>query len=290
MLKPSFLLLENAKEVAWNHAVPAIKILTPDCHFSIERRPIVFVHGIEYANPEQVITDFFVPFEREAKLLLNGDTSAFAIYLVAWDSRLSLCASMRAKLSESVTESIWHFAIRLPVFPRHMADLERKASQVADFVLPYAKRLMTENLPSPIVVSHSLGSYLWANVVKRLWQEQDLPLSWGLWWNLQPAIPAGSFDKGEEFHEVCLAYDGISGIQSMWYSSLDFVLGTLYRVGKRRWAMGQIGPGRAKVVSRNVSFLAWEAHGLVTLRSGAGSFFRRIGNLLRRDVALLMAG
>lgn len=286
MSKPSFLLLENARDVAWHKASPRFRPITTEWDFAADRRPVVFVHGIEYASPEQVVSDFFVPFEQEAKLLLRPATTQSDIYIVSWDSRLAICETLRAKISNSISATVWQFAVRVPLFPKHMAEVELKAAHVAEYVLPYAKKML-QGL-QPIVVTHSLGSYLWAVVVKRLWHEMPGHDSWGLWWNLQPAIPAGSFDASGEFHEIALAYDGVAGTQSLWYSSLDFVLGTLYRFGKKRWAMGQIGPGSAKVRTRNVSFQAWEAHGLVTLRQGAGSFFRRIGNLLHSEAAILV--
>ncbi|MEI6398614.1 MAG: hypothetical protein WCO71_07585, partial [Pseudomonadota bacterium] len=128
-----------------------------------ERAPIVFIHGVEYQGPEEAMRDLVTPM---LKCLGPGRVADRGIYVFAWNSLLT----NRVKISAMVKGSLWErfslAARELPKCNEYLNDTERRAKDAAKVLLPFAAEWNAENRVGPTVISHSMGSLVWAETLR----------------------------------------------------------------------------------------------------------------------------
>jgi hypothetical protein len=155
-------------------------------------------------------------------------------------------------------------------------------------LLPYAIEWNSNNKIGPTVISHSMGSLVWAETMKRLLESSNLFSKPGVWWSLQPAMSCSVFRPGGDYDSIPKLYSGKESARKLvWYSRWDHVLSTLYVASKRDFALGHRGCPEGSVPQRDVTRWAREAHGMQHLSSDLGHFFDRVAVLIRQDARRL---
>ena len=291
--KPKVLVLRNPRN-AQKGAKPVIEEwFHPDQQMNL-RNPVLFVHGVEYANTSEILADFILPFARpfEKGASLSGNLERDYVFL-AWDSRL-FCDETRRTMLLSPLKKISTFIRKAPNWPIYLEDAERRARLAAEFLAPFYHRLfpdsLEESMPKhhPLVISHSLGSYLWATTLKGLLLKNP-QIRFGTWWNMQGAVLRSSFSPGGEFAMVADAFASKNGSRHyVWYSRFDFVLATLYSVAKKSLAVGQVGGTHPSMSLIDVSHKSLEAHGRSRILSDQRCFFSRISDVLQLESERLL--
>jgi len=262
--------------------------------------PVLFLHGVEYCGVDEVLKDLVYPFERSAGLA-NSERRDFVV--LCWDSRLVRGAE-REQLQMTDRNRLRLILTRIGRWNSYLGDAERRARGAAEFFEPYFSKLAQMGAgrfgQEMLVVSHSLGGYLWASFLKSALKKGML-VPRCTWWNFQPAMPRTSFCPGGEFHEVLGHFNGPSTLGDtvarhhdakivLWYSRIDFILATLYRVAKGNFALGHLGaPGAGERALKQVDVtrLAGESHGSNKLFSSARCFFTRIAPFIRHELSLM---
>jgi hypothetical protein len=250
-----------------------------------QRAPLLFIHGIEFASPEESLEDLVWPM---LDALGSNRISDRPIYVFVWNSLLNNHASIRDVIGKA--SSLERLKLLLTELPRcgvYLNDVERRAKEAAHHLLPYALEWSTQNHMGPTVISHSMGSLVWAETLKLLIQSSHSISKPGIWWALQPAIHRWAFTDGGEYSVVPKLYTGSESARAMiWYSRLDYILSTIYLLSKRGFALGQYGCPAGTIPQKDVTSWVKEAHGMRHLRGKWGHFFDRIKPLLAEQADL----
>lgn len=282
---PEFYCFTNPCQYFRQLEPPQLKRVTHPSAFQPRKTPLIFVHGMEYRGPIEIIRDIIEPFERKARLFSGSKTAPFEIYFVSWNSAL-----IDQRLSPEAFFLLKK--IGLPAFlavgakkiPHFMRSLEQRAKDVSRFLAPYFVELIaTQKALRPIVLTHSLGSLVWSEMIHQLHFSGEIGEQLGGWLNLQPAIDYRSYCTGARYESIPRLYGTHGSRMEVWYSRLDIVLASIYLCAKSSFAMGQLGsPSKKSVRQRDVTWHAKEAHGIfeITPRP-SGGFFNRVGHLMK---------
>ncbi len=276
--------LENPHATCWRQAKPELSIW--DGRSGLKRRPVLFVHGVEYAGPHEVLRDLVLPFERAARL--NGQADRFEYLFVSWNSLL-FEGPLRQKLEQSASARFALFGMGMLLWPAWLADVERRAEEAARTVAPLVEHLLDDHpLQRPVVITHSLGSWLWSKLISDLQQQGRIHAAPGPWWNMQAAVKRSAWCRGGEFEDIPALWSGPgSSPMTLWYSRFDFILSTLYLIAKPGMAAGQFGATNTRFHHRDVTKWAGEAHGQNKILSGPGAYFERVQHLIRQEAMTL---
>lgn len=249
------------------------------------RAPLLFIHGIEFATPEETLTDLVLPM---LDALGPERTSERDVYVFVWNSLLTNRVKINEVLNVSRLKQLWFAVTELPRCRTYLMDVERRAKEAAQCLLPFALEWNAENRVGPTVITHSMGSLVWAETLKLLYESSALFSKPGVWWSLQPAISRRAFQAGGEYHVVPKIYTGRDAAKAMvWYSRLDYILSTIYLVSKREFALGQRGCPEASIPQKDVTAWVKEAHGMQCLQSKWGHFFERVKPILAAEADAL---
>jgi len=280
---PSLWKLTNTHDTAWRGAAPELLRIERPADIDPERRPMLFVHGVEYREESEVVRDLILPFEQSAGL--NSVKDRYDYYFLSWNSLL-FTDELRQRLKSSLT-------LRLEVFGRgvfawrdFLADIERRGREAAEYLAPFFSELLAASpLVRPVVLTHSIGSYVWSHMIAQMARDGRLPERGpGNWWNMQAAVPRSAYCPGGEFADVPRVYNGQPDATMMlWYSRMDFILSTLYLLAKPGLAMGQFGSPNRHIVQRDITRWAGEAHGQNRIVDGSGHYFTRVRQLVRSE-------
>lgn len=278
--------LNNPHASIWRGDKPNIAPITSFGEINLAQRPMLFVHGMNFGSPHEVFTDYLLPFERQARVFFKRERRDFQMLFVHWDSHMFSPATQGfIDRHPGWGETAVKLA-SLPFVKSFMHELESRAEQSANLLQPLMNEWMqASDAPRPWLITHSLGAYLWSQIVSRQVREALQCRQFGNWWNLQAAVMPNAYSRGGAFEEVEAIYrGGDRSSMTLWYSQRDFILATFYRLAKRAAAAGQVGMWNAtRICQRDVTELAWEAHGLQTFRRGPGNFFERVGQLIYQD-------
>lgn len=282
--------LHNPHASIWRSEPPDIRRKLTLGEIDFKRFPMFFVHGMSFRTPLEVVTDFLIPFERQARIFGKSERSDFQVLFVHWDSHIFShdIQSFIDSHFPKVTAPLLKLAT-VPLVTEFVRELEERATLSVEHVFPLLRDwLLYRGAPRPWLITHSLGSYFWSQIAARLVREQDGCETFGNWWNLQAAVKADAYSAGGEFAELENVYHGRDDARiTLWHSKRDFVLSTFYRWAKGIPAAGQVGLiGAPYIHHRDVTDTAIEAHGLQTLRPAAGHFFDRVGQAIFRDSRL----
>lgn len=263
------------------------EIKSPD-DFAPGINPIIFVHGVDYACEREAAEDFLIPLAEAVKLPDSRKSSEY--YLLSWNSLL-FRKETRDSLGMCTRRRVIFFVGAFRLWGLFWRDAERRANDAACFLSGYVEKCVAAG-SIPTAVTHSAGGLVWAKTVQNLLNQCTNSLQnpddagiprIGRWWNLQPALPAKAFCPGGEFVQVAELYSGHRPVHLMCYSRVDFILGALYRFARKVPAMGQFGSSSCKVKQRDLTWMAFEAHGRNVLAGRMGHFFFRARNALRVD-------
>lgn len=256
--------------------------------FNPRSNPVIFVHGVDYADDREAVTDFILPLVEASGMERSRRPAEF--YLLTWNSMLFSRAT-RDRLGVNILTRLKFYLAASLWWSRFWNDAERRAVEAAATLSGFIDRCFDLGL-SPTGVTHSAGALVWAggmrNVMRRRPAVASGDVHAGRWWNLQPAMPAGAFCDRGDFAEVAGLYAGSRRVSHvMWFSRMDFILGAIYRFARKAPAMGQFGSRSRAVRQRDVTWMTMEAHGNNVLMRLPGNFFARARRALRVDARIL---
>jgi len=262
------------------------EIHTPN-QFRPKANPIIFVHGVDYADDREAISDFIQPLAGACGLGKSRRHSEF--YLLTWNSMLFSRAAREEIGFRNLRRLVFYVSAFLwwGLFWR---DAERRAVDAAATLAGFLEAGFSNGF-APTAVTHSAGALVWARAIKLLSERRkDLihhGVDVGRWWNLQPALPASAFCGKGDYAAVADLYHGARPTHVVWFSRMDFILGAFYRLARRAPAMGQFGSGNGRIRHRDVTWVTLEAHGNNVLMRLSGTFFSRARHALRVDARVL---
>jgi hypothetical protein len=250
-----------------------------------DRSPLLFIHGVEFCGPEEAVRDFVNPM---LQALGSARTMDRAIYIFSWNSLIT----NRLRLSEIITGTGFQ---RIKILMREMSkcrsyltDVERRAKEAARALVPFAVACNADHRVGPTVITHSMGSLVWAETLKLMLESSESLRNPGIWWSLQPAMARNSFSEGGDYQAIPSIYTGRKSAKAMiWYSRMDYVLSSLYLVSKRCIALGHWGHSGSNIPQRDVTKWALEAHGMQSMSSKSGHFFQRVASILPAEADAL---
>ncbi|MCX6116060.1 MAG: hypothetical protein NT027_00850 [Proteobacteria bacterium] len=230
-------------------------------------RPIVFIHGANYFDADEVMRDLVLPM---LEIIGQPRRENRPIYIFKWQSQFSEGESGLRYAPFRILNDLCHCR---SIF-RALEARAVKASEVLVHLMSKSEQFQGRG---PIVIAHSLGNLVWAHAAKSFMSQQSIMQDPGLWWSLQPALNRHSMLRGGEFEVLPRIYNKDSnGKAFILYSKFDFVLSTLYLISKREMALGQFGCPALEIPQINISGLTFEAHGTNFLFKRMGCFFTRL--------------
>lgn len=254
--------------------------------------PLVFIHGVEYGSPVEVLRDLVRPFllSLYSKTSINQALQR-TIYFVSWNSVLMSSTKRSELLSQSkFSRSLW-IVKELPRWHYYCQAVEERAALAGQALIPFIVEWCSHSKIGPTVVSHSLGAKVWADALKTIASESSMLTRPGVWWNLQPALTRSAFTQHGEYALVAKMYHGGSQAKAVtWYSRFDFVLSTLFWITKGKPALGQFGCPDQAIPQRDVTKWVKEAHGVNYLTGSLGSLFQRAADQIAeqaRDLGII---
>ena len=265
-----------------------IEEIASPAKFNPKSNPVIFVHGVDYADDREAVADFILPLVEATGLGKSRRSSEF--YLLTWNSMLfsrvtrdRISVNPFKRLKFYLTASLW--------WSRFWRDAERRADEAAESLAGFVEVCFTRGL-APSGITHSAGALVWAGAMKRIMAlRPDVAAgatSPGRWWNLQPAMPDEAFCAEGDYAAVAALYArGNQANHVVWFSRMDFILGALYRFARKAPAMGQFGSRSRAVRQRDVTWMTMEAHGNNVLMRLPGNFFARARRALRVDARVL---
>jgi hypothetical protein len=164
---PKLYVLQNPHEAVHNNARPVFKTerTTPVA-------PNVFIHGMGYdGSPEAAFYGFYKDFESQAEMFPRAGPGRFGgIHLLCYKSDLTL---EKKTLIQRGIEGIIGEVVSADSFlilSVYWRELERRAREVSRrFLMPIVRQWRgTSELTRFVVVSHSLGCYLFADCAHQL--------------------------------------------------------------------------------------------------------------------------
>lgn len=260
-----------------------VPFVCPGVH--AQRSPLLFIHGIEFATPEESLEDLVWPI---LDALGPQRVTDRQIYVFVWNSLLNNQIAIRDVIrNASLFDRLKLLFREFPKCRTYLRDVERRAKEAAHSLLPFVLEWGSGNSLGPTVISHSMGSLVWAETLKLLVNQAHVLTKPGIWWALQPAMHRWSFAEGGEYSVVPTLYTGSDSARAVvWYSRLDFILSTIYFISKRGFALGQYGCPVGTIPQKDVTQWVKEAHGMRHLRGKWGHFFERVKPILAEQADL----
>ena len=268
--------------------VDFIEEIDSPARFNPKSNPVIFVHGVDYADDREAVADFILPLAEATGLGRSRRTTEF--YLLTWNSML-FSRGTRDRVSVHPMKRLKFYLAASLWWSRFWRDAERRADEAAHALAGFMEVCFDRGL-APAGVTHSAGALVWAGAMKRIMASRpDVATgltSPGRWWNLQPAMPDEAFcDQGDYAAVAALYARGRQANHVVWFSRMDFILGALYRFARKAPAMGQFGARNRSVRQRDVTWMTMEAHGNNVLMRLPGNFFARARRALRVDARVL---
>ena len=249
------------------------------------RPPILFIHGVEFEGPDEVMKDLVMPM---LSILGQRHTMDREIYLFSWNSLITNHKRLSAVLDCSFMERVKIAATELPKCRSYLSDIERRAKEAARILLPFAVEWSAENRTGPTVITHSMGGLVWAETIKILAEASSMLSKPGIWWSLQPALPRSALSDGGDYEIIPRIYCGGESSKALiWYSRMDLILSSIYLLAKGSFALGQRGCPRKSVTQRDITRWALEAHGMLHVSGRMGDFFKRVSRILASEADAL---
>jgi len=284
--RPRLYKLANPHACLWQGQKAKISRAAPVKHSA--RKTLLFVHGMEYRQPTDVLRDLIRPFEQQARFTATDLRQDYDFYFVSWNSSLLTHAApieikdLYRKLGKYGLPLFMLFSFRY--WRRILDELEHRSRIVADYLTPlYCD--MLENDDKPLVVSHSLGSHIWSQVTQRHLAENGFDSPVANWQNFQPAVPHNAYSEPGEFSLVGKRYELDDVNLKIWYSRMDMVLSSIYLLTKSCYAMGQIGSSATPQLPQiDMTWLTKEAHGVTKIGLDKRDFWARVGHQLRMQL------
>ena len=246
-----------------------------------KRPPLLFIHGIEYAGAAEAMRDFVTPMLEtlNKRRLENRD-----IYVFAWNSLLRSDTHIWEFAKQSWNAKFRLLFRELPQCATYLRDIEHRARLAAAILLPFALEWNSERESGPTVITHSMGSLVWAETLRLLADKTTRLDRPGIWWSLQPALPRDALHQNNDYAFIPRIYTGGEAAKAMiWYSRLDHILSTIYLVSKKTTALGQLGCARNLLPQRDITRWAREAHGTLHFSPGLGHFFKRMSAIIAQE-------
>ncbi len=257
--------------------ISSITEITPRLRNADFHSPLLFIHGVEYGSPTEVIRDLVQPFLKS----MYGDPSQKKavhrdVYFISWNSALIGAELRQYMQSQTQLARAWSFAKELSRCPLYFRDVERRAALAGEALIPFIIEWCSDSSVGPTVVSHSLGAKVWADALKSIATRSAMLARPGIWWNLQPALARRAFTSEGEYALVAQMYQGGPQARAVtWYSRFDFVLSTLFWIAKGSPALGQFGCPKKSIPQRDVTKWVGEAHGMNHISGRLGTLFQR---------------
>jgi len=245
------------------------------------QQAVLFIHGIEYGNPHEVIRDFVRPFYEAAAP--ETPTPQKDFYFLHWNSLLTTKATRKYLERDSVAKIIF-YAKASRLWSKYLDDIERRAKQTARNVRKEIANL-AKHYDEILIVTHSYGAAVWGHLAKELLTKNKRGIYHNKfhWWMLQPALPKDAFCKGGQLADVAEQHQQRGDRIKIWFSRLDWVLSSLYFGSRRDFALGQVGTKNKAISQIDVTRTVREAHGKNLIFRSDEDFFMRARTLLRQD-------
>lgn len=270
--------LKNPEIIAFgSHEDAVIEKIQQVQEVASDEPPLLFIHGVEYGSPIEVVRDLVKPFlssiysKNDARSVIQR-----TIYFVSWNSLL-MNEEIRTELSiqSNVARASW-IVKEFRRWHLYCNDVERRATSAGHALIPFIAEWCSHSKIGPTVVSHSLGAKVWAEALKMIASESTMLSRPGIWWNLQPALARSAFTKHGEYALVAQMYHGGQQAKAVtWYSRFDFVLSTLFWFAKGQPALGQFGCPDQVIPQKDVTKWVKEAHGMNYITGSLGNLFQR---------------
>lgn len=250
-----------------------------------DKNPLLFIHGVEYESVDEALKDLVNPI---LDSLRRERIKSKSIYVFSWNSLIVPREKSAAFLRASTIDRIKLALSEAPKSPIYLADIERRAREAASVLSSFVTEWNSQNKVGPMVITHSMGSLVWVEAMKKILESSSMLSRPGVWWSLQPALLRQSLSEKGDYHMVSKLYTGHESAKAMiWYSRMDFILSSLYLVSKPGLALGQWGCPENSLPQRDVTKIAREAHGMNHLVRIRGDFFRRVNHLLPIEASRL---
>lgn len=247
--------------------------------------PLLFIHGVEFENPEEALNDLVIPMLR---VLGEEKLKHRTIYILFWSSLIVPRDVSNNFFAAKPIQKLVRGCIELMRCRGYLIDVEQRAKAAAKQLCPFILQWNEQASSGPIVITHSMGSLVWVEALKIILESSSMLLRPGIWWSLQPAIRRHSFTDSGEYRMVSKLYTGHESARALiWYSRLDFILSSLYLLSKRTLALGQFGCPEKSLPQRDVTAIVGEAHGMSHLARIKGDFFNRAGEMIASEAANL---
>lgn len=285
--------LKNPSQLVCGSYLDAIfeEVTNPD-DVSADEPPILFIHGVEYGSPMEVIRDLVQPFLASV-CSKNSEQTPFqrTIYFVSWNSvlisqELRLQMQRQSKMVRAVS-----FVKEIRRWRGYFYDVERRAANAGLSLIPFVIEWCSQSRIGPTVVSHSLGAKVWADALNTIASQSTMLTRPGIWWNLQPALARHAFTRQGEYALVAQMYQGGGQAKAVtWYSRFDFILSTLFLFAKGKPALGQFGCPEHIMPQKDVTKWVGEAHGMNHISGQLGTFFHRAADQIAdqaRDLGII---
>ncbi|HVI03915.1 MAG TPA: hypothetical protein VM869_34725 [Enhygromyxa sp.] len=300
--------LNNPHDALWRGDKPSVDQVFADSYQRPRgKTPLLFVHGLDYALAgkewEEALEIFVAHFEEQARIFRSGNHSdQLELLFVSWDTELQrqdqdliidgLSGVLGGSSIASASGAILWGVLWL--------ELERRARELSAFMEPFVTKMLDPTGRTaetrPFVVTHSLGSYAWSDMINIMAEEggpldeasEGARFSIGDWWTMQPAVRANAYLRDREFPLVKDVYAQLNSANysiTLWHSLLDYALTGPYLWANQSLAMGAVGAASAlpKQCQLNITDLAGFTHG-ETPFMGERGYFRKVGRLIRQQL------
>jgi len=276
------------------------EIIPEEVELKEDRDPYIFIHGMVYEATKKDGSDlsrseptnafgFYSIFENQAKMFINlppEQRDKIDIYLVEYDSEMSEKEEdiIRNFLIERILIDLnpYEFLIIAAIFWREM---EKRAKETGDYILPFIEKLRDKNQGS--VITHSLGGYVMAHSAHKIIDTKGYSDYKKItkWWCLSPALPSDAFTNTGDFEKAPFIAGPMPGEElwlatTVWYSLADIVLMLIYPLANYHPALGQTGIGvvetRGYVRDINITKTTLTTHG------PGGAYMERLGPCIRK--------
>lgn len=275
---PNLLEVTNLRDVIENHKKP-IFIVPEPLPSSSQTKHLLFIHGADYHTPSEVIRDFALPYSKHSELLEKHKDCK--IYLYHWNSNLIKNTDLRFSNYKSLLKSVKFLGPKIIDWSKTYRCLESRCENSARLLSKEFTRHF-RNCHDITVVTHSLGARVWCQAIQEFAKNDTNGFPKNHWINLQPAIEKNAFEHQGAFHFIPDLYQQNGGRIDTLYSKYDMILSTIYQRAKKFTAMGQKGcQNLENLFFHDVSPVALESHGTLSLHPLKGCFFERVQYLLQ---------
>ncbi len=257
---------------------------------------IIAVHGMNYdATFAEAFDSYFVPLEQAFRLFEHTDRPngmTTSVVLISYDSnwfdeweRIYSVANVTSSLHHILAAAMWD-------------ECERRAKETSSFSLQFIKRIF-ENHKLVVSMTHSLGSFLYGDVVQQLVRDEfhrREDFHPGFWISLEAAFPDTAFLDNRifqstkkffhsEFHQQSL------GTIWLFHSYLDIILSTAYFYARREIASGLAGSreaaeswwGKDVITRYDTTEITTTKHNVSNTIPGSGGYFQALREYLERS-------